>query len=113
MNAQAVATVTGTIGWEAMVLGKPVIVFGLKWYEKYEGVLKITDEEAASRIRGFLANFSHDEKKLYAYLNALGKNSSLVYSFRGIKGKVNVSEAECVERLVKLVQESICPGPVQ
>ncbi len=106
-NAQAVATVRGTIGWEAMVLGKPVIAFGLIWYEKYEGVLKITDDETAAKIPDFLANFKVSEKGLFAYLNALCKNSSLVYPYRGIKDKVSISESDCVERLVTLIGDTI------
>ena len=47
-NSKAVATVTGTVGWEAMVRRKPVLVFGLSWYEKYAGVLKIVDEKSAA-----------------------------------------------------------------
>jgi hypothetical protein len=106
-NAQAVATIRGTIGWEAMALGKPVIAFGLIWYEKYEGVIKITNEEIASKIKEFILNFKFDKQRLFAYLNAFCKNSSLVYPYRGIKEKVNVSEIDCIERLVNLIQDSI------
>lgn len=112
-NAQAVATVRGSLGWEAMALGKPVIAFGLIWYEKYKGVLKITDEKSASKISEFIAGFSHDERGLFAYLNALYKNCHLVYAFRGVKQRVNIPEAECIERLVKIVEDSIPIDQVQ
>lgn len=34
----AVATITGTAGWEALFHGKPVIAFGLAWYRFMQGV---------------------------------------------------------------------------
>jgi hypothetical protein len=36
----AVATITGTAGWEALFHGKPVLVFGLAWYRWAQGVIE-------------------------------------------------------------------------
>jgi hypothetical protein len=30
----------GTAGWEALNLGKPVLIFGHSWYEQFSGVTK-------------------------------------------------------------------------
>jgi hypothetical protein len=53
-NSISVATVGGTVGWEAVVRGKPAIVFGTIWYQICSGVYKITDlnsaKEALSQI---------------------------------------------------------------
>jgi hypothetical protein len=37
-HSAAVATVSGTAGWEAVCLGKPVITFGVCWYRGFDGV---------------------------------------------------------------------------
>jgi len=105
-NAHAVATIIGTVGWEAMATGIPVIAFGLSWYEKYDGVLKITNEETASKIEEFITNFKFDEKNLFSYLNAFCKNSSISYAIKGIKEKVDIPESECIDRIVKLIRDA-------
>jgi hypothetical protein len=81
-NARAVATITGTSGWEGMAMGKPVIIFGTTWYEKYSGVLRVVDEASAGRIPGFIAEFAFDERDLLAYLNAFQRRSLKVYAQR-------------------------------
>jgi hypothetical protein len=87
-NSRAVATVTGTSGWEAMVLGKPVIIFGLSWYEKYVGVLKIVDEKTGAKITPFIDNFKFDERNLLAYLNAFNRKSIKNYAQRSWNDKI-------------------------
>ena len=41
--AQAVATITGTAGMEALVLGKPVLLFGKVWYDSFSGIVPYDD----------------------------------------------------------------------
>jgi hypothetical protein len=42
-GARAVATATGSIGWQAIALGIPTLVFGAAWYRDAPGVLRIDD----------------------------------------------------------------------
>lgn len=99
-HSQAVVTITGTVGWEAMARGKPVIIFGLSWYEEYDGVLKITSEKDASRIRDFISGFRFDEDNLASYLLALQENSLVAPYYKGINPG-SLSEEESVSNLVK------------
>lgn len=100
-EAKAVATVTGTVGWEAAVQQKPVIIFGIIWYEKYSGVLRITDKNSASKITSFLENYKYNEADLLAYLAAFSKNTVRAYHYVGRKEKVNIPEQECINNLSK------------
>lgn len=55
-GASAVATVAGSVGWEAINRGKPALVFGEAWYQNCEGVYRIVDLHgcrcAMQRIQG-------------------------------------------------------------
>ncbi len=42
-RSAAVATITGTAGWEALFLGKPSIVFGRAFYRDAPGVIAVED----------------------------------------------------------------------
>lgn len=106
-NSAAVATLTGTAGWEAIVLKKPVIIFGLAWYEGYEGVLKVGNVKTASRIYSFIKDYKFDEKDLISYLLAFQNNSLLAYYYRGLKTRMNQSEEECVENIVNCIISNI------
>lgn len=99
-NSKAVATVTGTVGWEAMAMGKPSIIFGLSWFEHYPGVLRITDENSAKGLVNFIENFSFSEKELLAYLTAFQKHSISAYYYRGLKNVMSLSEEECVNNII-------------
>ena len=43
-KSQFVATVTGTVGWEAICKGKNVLVFGIPWYRDLAGVISFREE---------------------------------------------------------------------
>lgn len=43
LNAVAVTTLTGTVGFEAMLLRKPIIISGNVFYENAPGVIKVDD----------------------------------------------------------------------
>lgn len=72
-NSIGVATQTGTCTWEALVMGKPVFVFGSGYHwKKCPGVYEIEDEEQGSRvIRDVLSGkFVFSEKEIKRYLYA-------------------------------------------
>jgi hypothetical protein len=70
-HSKLVATVTGTAGFEALCLGKPVIIFGHAWYRNLAGVTRFSgdlDLELSSRLQFSRTDL---EESLARYLQAL------------------------------------------
>jgi hypothetical protein len=61
-NAVAVATISGTAGWEAMQMGKPVICFGYGWYRGLPGAY--TWNEIKDNLSETLSTFRFDKDAL-------------------------------------------------
>ena len=63
-KSRAVVTVTGTAGWEAYLLGKPVIVLGTIFYNFLPSVLYAQiDDDFAVKIKDYLENLKPDEQE--------------------------------------------------
>ena len=49
-KCQFVATITGTVGWEAIRKGKKVLVFGIPWYRNLTGVISFREDLTLEEI---------------------------------------------------------------
>ena len=76
-HSLAVATATGTVGWEALFKGKPVLMFGHYVYQYAPGVLQIsTIEDCQKAIHKIInENFKPDPDDLKLFLQALEETS--------------------------------------
>ncbi len=73
-KAKAVATISGSVGFEALVRGRPALVFGHSWYRWCEGSLFTPDRESlekALEIAG--SGYEVNEERLRHYLGAVEK----------------------------------------
>jgi hypothetical protein len=79
-DARLIATITGTVGWEAALLGKPVITFGNVYYNSLSTVSKCTDIEALPMlIKERLAHFVPNDEELVCFIAALLENSEDIH----------------------------------
>ncbi len=108
-HSKGIGTVCGTVGWESIVHRKPVVLFGVSWYENYtKGVLRIKSEENVRQIREFIENYEYDEHALKAYLAAVSKNTSVAYYFKTYgKDTLNMSEDDCINNITKAIIKKI------
>lgn len=107
-NSKAVVTISGTVGWEAMVRKKPVLLFGTTWYENYtKGVLRVYDEISASHMTEFVSSYTYDGHALKAYLASVGKNTRKAYYYKAThKNSLDITEEECVENIALSVMSA-------
>lgn len=87
-HAQAVATGTGTAGWESLLRSKPVLVFGFVWYMYCDGVFRVYDTDSCRQaLRNIENGFKPDRQKVLNYLGALDRNSLRARHFRTLHYK--------------------------
>lgn len=77
--AQAVAAPAGTVGWEAIVRGKPVLLFGYVWYQDCKSIFRIEtyrdSVDAIEKIKkGYKPDPSDVERFAAAVLEVSEKN---------------------------------------
>lgn len=71
-NAKIIATISGTAGWEGILLKKPVITFGNIYYNKLRAAKHcVSIEQLPYLIKNQLENYTHDETELLNYLSAM------------------------------------------
>ncbi len=70
-QAAALATVTGTAGWEGVLAGKPVIVGGAAWYQDLPGVWPLDDLPEWPVLMAFRADFVQTQQALDRLASAM------------------------------------------
>lgn len=105
-HAKAVATVTGTAGWEAVIRGVPVLVFGHAWYGGCEGVFYTpTQRDLNEALRRIETGYKVDREQVRLFTYALEQVCFRGY-VRDVKAKeVGVTYEENVTSLTRAIQK--------
>ena len=69
-HCEGVATITGTVGWEAVRKGKKAVVFGSTWYSSFPGVFRWSNKFKYSTFEKYKIDHSELEKSAGALLAA-------------------------------------------
>jgi hypothetical protein len=111
MGAQAVATVTGTIGFEAVLKRKPVLIFGAAWYAGCPNVYSVGNSveltKALTEIRLKEVSGGDWDREVDAFLAELVSqcySGFIHHSGRSLSG---VSDADLVENLFLAVGDAL------
>lgn len=107
-NSQAVATVTGTVGLEAILRGKPVMAFGYAWYRNCEGVFYVPNrEDVKNAIETIRNGYRINDKAVIAFLSIVEKKCAKAYWSQQSKKSANISYSENVKRIVKIIEDYV------
>lgn len=106
-DAIAVSTITGTVGWEALVMEKPVVIFGTIWFEDCIGTLKVKDSNTAHQIYEHIAKFHYSEENIIAFLQSISKNTIKAYHYMGYKELSHLDEESSAVNIVKEINRLV------
>lgn len=110
-NAQVVATVTGTSGWEALVRGKPVFHFGHPWWMGCAGAFPISSLNECQDAFAVVQNgFRVDPKMVRLFAHVLDQESCPgdLYRERELQrmsARDNPRVAELVDSMAKVIKK--------
>jgi capsule polysaccharide modification protein KpsS len=75
-HAEAVATVTGTAGWEAINMGTPAIIFGNAWYRVCSGTMYVENlselRDAVQSVVDGMSVHDSDARRFAAAVESIG-----------------------------------------
>lgn len=96
-SSVAVATVTGAVGWEALVRGTPVFHFGSAWYGGCASAYRIRNtEDVARACQDIKSGIRPTERHILAYAAALKAIGHTVYTTptmaKGVEVKGDMGE---------------------
>ncbi len=73
-KCQAVAAITGTVGFEAVNRNKPVLIFGQNWYNGCEGIFETPTKESCREALVTIKNgFQIDQNKIKLFVSLFQK----------------------------------------
>jgi hypothetical protein len=101
-NAKAVATLTGTIGFESVVRGTPALVFGNAWYAPLDQVFQIWDNSDLKAAIDYIK--THQKKDsiedISKYLKMLENGYGIyAYHYKGYKKYTGLNKTPSIAAL--------------
>jgi hypothetical protein len=108
-RAKASTTVSGTVGWESVVRGKPTLLFGHSWYRDCEGVFVThTVEDCKKVIEKIKRGYTVDKNKVKCFAQVVESCSVRGYTdkiYEKMKIAPPVSLEENIENLARAIHE--------
>jgi len=103
-SSKAVATITGTAAWEAVMRSKPSLLFGYNWHMYCDGVFKINNlDDCKMAIKKIYEGFLPSSQKVINFLHAFSKVTALAPYYKIRKFPDLTSKKIVVENISQLI----------
>lgn len=108
-NCIAVATVSGTAGWEALFTGKPTLLFGAVFYKYADGVfpIKTIDDCRLALDKICINKKKPDLKRLKIFMKAVQENSIKAFTIFNYQKITNISNEENNDAIFNSLSQKI------
>ena len=103
-NAQILAIISGTAGWEALTEGVPALVFGQAWYQNFEGAFKWTPDLKIEDVIGYKVD---QDKLKQNYNDLLSRMPNAVVNRDYIKAVPDYNEEESFKALETCIKDMV------
>lgn len=106
-NAKICATISGTVGWESITGGKPVLIFGWGvWYKTLPGVYSFSPDLDLEKISSEKVNFTELQEKFDELTDKLAPGVVLNENYPSYYKDYNVEEnnvqvAKSLEKIIR------------
>lgn len=90
-NSQFVATISGTVGWEAVTGGKNVLLFGKSWYQNFPGVFRFEEKLNVEEIVNYKIDREEFEKEVRKLINKSG-HGMVYFDFSNPNSKTKITD---------------------
>jgi hypothetical protein len=107
-GAKASASVSGTVGWESVVRGKPTLLFGHSWYKDCKGVFVThTVENCKKAIEEVKNGYKVNMNEVKCFAQVVENCSVKGYNSKWYAKMDIISNEENVENLARAIHEFI------
>lgn len=103
LDSLGVITINSTAGYEALLLGKPVYLFGRVFYEKFEGVVPISGFENLEDILGKCA-IAHEAKRRIPIDDLIAYRR---YTYEGSLNLMGAPDPAVIRRIADVVENAL------
>lgn len=105
-NSIAVATITGTAGFEAVVRNKPSIIFGFPWYKNCHGVFHVqSSTELSVALNKILDKYQIDADKIKYFLQSIFNISEKIYLNHSNKNSIQNKDHNNTKSIIALIEK--------
>lgn len=110
-NSQAVAVVSGSAAWEAVLRHKPALVFGYPWFKDCPVIFRINSlESCRAAIKKITDGYRPEFDVIINYLKCLDQASvpgiSAFIDDR-LQGKIKITEQDCINSTVRVINQEL------